>query len=470
MTYIDRRLTGAKLKAQTESGRARAYPETRAEWLALYQRRHEAYVGDPYSVSEMKELHLFRALDEDGEVMAETRRLTRDVQYVVDTHVDALIAGGLTLSRGPNGQAKDLKDAQAVWDRSGLGEHLERYLRNGATLGDMHFEAVRTDKGSKVVSYDPQHVELTYDAETGTQLERAVITIPYFEPRTVGKGGEPGPEQEILRQYIRVLTPGHIQVFRDGEPSPSESGPTNIPACTLVHVPYIPYRIPEYGMSAAHQLDDCLTLIDSFLTQIHAIGTRHGNPLLQSAGGKVGASSAIGRLGRIVNGPKDWSMSFVEPTFSGLATLLQAVQTHRETLRETMPEFLFTESGANASGSALNFRATQFVQKLRKIRRRIYHGLVRCLAIAVALERGSSEVKHRSIEIDAGDILPANVNALLEQLRLTKEIHPLRPEDIIAHYQRVGILPADIDAAEYAASVEPPPADAPSLEEDEEEE
>ena len=459
----DYRLTPDRLQALMASGlSSRRYPETRQEWLDLYQRRHEAYVGEPYSVADMKTLHLFRALDEEGDVLAETRRLTRDVQYVVDTHVDAILAEGLTLTRAPDGDASDLARAEAIWDRSGLDQHLERYVRDAAVLGDLHFEAILSSDGTgaRVVAYDPQHTELTYDSETGTRLERAIVTVPYFEPPEVDAHGNVTEAHEIMRIYRRVISPGRIDVYRDSVHVPGESGSNALAVPTAVHSPYIPYRIPEYGLSAAHKLDDALSLIDSMLTQIHAIGTRHGNPLMQSAGANVAAGSDINKLGRIVNGPAGWSMSYIEPTFQGISTLLSAIQTHRETLRETMPEFLFTESGANSSGSALNFRATQFVSKMKKIRNRVYRALAQAIQIGIALERGGP-LRTGTIAVEGGDILPANVIAMLEELRIAHGIQPIKPSDVVRVYQRAGIVRTDEDPETYAAETAPTPQAAP---------
>jgi|7_EtaG_2_1085326.scaffolds.fasta_scaffold02322_7 hypothetical protein len=453
----DYRLTPDRLQAMMANGLSpRRYPETRQEWLDLYQRRHEAYYGEPYSVDDMKTLHLFRALDDDGGVLAETRRLTRDVQYVADTHVDAILAEGLTLTRAPNGDASDLANAEAIWDRSGLDQHLERYVRDAAVLGDLHFEAILSSDGTgaRVVAYDPQHTELTYDSETGTRLKRAIVTVPYFEPPKVDSHGNITEAHEIMRIYRRVISPGRIDVYRDSVHMAAESGANALQVPTAVHSPYIPYRIPEYGLSAAHKLDDALSLIDSMLTQIHAIGTRHGNPLMQSAGGNVPSGSELNKLGRVINGPPGWSMSYVEPTFQGISTLLSAIQTQRETLRETMPEFLFTESGANSSGSALNFRATQFVSKMKKIRSRVYRALAEAIQIGIALERGGP-MRAGTIAVEGGDILPANVIAMLEELRIAHGIQPIKPSDVVRVYQRAGIVRTDEDPETYAAETAP---------------
>ena len=453
MSYSSRdwRLTPDQLyNLTTGGGMSRRFPESEDDWQREYGRRHEAYVGDPWSVADMKALHLFRALDENGDVLAETRRLTQDYRFVCDTDTAALLGDGLSL------QGADRADGLAVWERSGLVLHSERYAREFAVKGDIHFEAVMGSDGlARVVAYSPEHVTVTYDPETATRIVRAIVTIPYFDAPDVDGQGNVSEEHQILHTYRRVITPDRIDVYRDGALQPGESGANTLGVCSLVHVPFIPYTCPEHGLNAAHRLDDSLALIDSLLTQIQAIGARHGNPLLASAGAQVDADSDVFKLGRTVNGPADWSLGYVEPSFAGISSLLETAQQHRETLRETLPEFLFTESGANSSGSALNFRASQFVQKMRPIRQRLHGAIALATALAVHLDRGtrpgaSAVVLH----VEAGDILPANVTATLEQLRVVEEsLGGLLPADRVAALQRVGLVPKDVDPARYASEL-----------------
>jgi len=450
---VDHRITPSQLQAATNGGGStRQFPETEDDWQAEYSRRFRAYVSDPYTGSEIIGLHLFKALDESGDILATTRRLTLDYAFVCNTDTAALIGDGISLQ----GEAADRADGVEVWERSGLLDHVERYARDFAVKGDIHLEAlVGADGLSRVVAYAPEHVVLTYDAETATQITRAVVTIPYYDEPEIDRFGNAGAENQIGHIYRRVITADAIEVYRDGVLDTDESGPNSLGAVTLVHVPFIPFATPNHGLNAAYQLDEALALIDSLLTQISAIGARHGNPILQSAGAKVDGGSDILKLGRVANGPKDWTLEYIEPSFAGIASLLDTVQQHRETLRETLPEFLFTESGANSSGSALNFRASQFVSKMTPIRRRFYRAIATVSGYAIHLDRKTTPAEAPiRLRVEGGDILPANVTATLEQLRIVQqELGGLLPVDLIATLQRIGLVPKDVDPAQYAAEV-----------------
>ena len=455
--FRDKRTTAEQLYRLTQGGSyQRRFPESADEWKQEYDRRHRAYVGEPYDVGEIKELKLFRALDESGDVLAETRRLTLDYRYVCDVDSAALLGDGISLQ---GADEVDRAEGLAVWRRSRLQAHIERYAKILAVKGDLHLEAVMgADGRGRIVAYSPEHVEVSYDPETGTQISRAIVTIPYFDDREVDMAGNVSEEWQTAHIYRRVITADRIEVYRDGDHIAAESGPNTLGVPTLVHVPFIPYTDPAHGLNAAYRLDEALALIDSLLTQIAAIGARHGNPLLKSAGAKVDGGSDIFKLGRVVNGPSDWDMEYIEPGFGGLNSLLQTVEQHRATLRETLPEFLFTESGANSSGSALNFRASQFVQKMQPIRARFYDALATVTEYAIHLERGtqpSVEEEQITLRVEGGDILPANTTATLEQLRIVQDsLGGILPEDRIAALQRVGLIPKDADPAAYARALQ----------------
>lgn len=458
MTYSikDRRLTAEAMYNLGLGGNiSRQFPESDDDWVQEYNRRHRAYVGEPYSVSEIKHLHLFRALDESGDILAETRRLTQDYRFVCDTDTAALLGDGLSLQGDDD---RDRAEGNAVWRRSGVRRHAERFGRELAVKGDLFFEAILgADGAGRVVAYSPEHVTVSYDPVTGTNIERAVVTIPYFEDRQIDDFGNLGDDHAVMHIYRRVVTSNRIDVYRDGVHSAAESGDNALGTPTVVHVPFLPYTDPSHGLNAAYRLDEALALIDSLLTQIQAIGARHGNPLLMSSGAKVDTGSDILKLGRTVNGPAGWELGYVEPTFAGISSLLDTVQQHRETLRETLPEFLFTESGANSSGSALNFRASQFVAKMRPIRGRFHEAIATVTEYALHLERGTRPGENDSIRlrVEAGDILPANVTATLEQLRIVEDsLGGLLPVDRVAALQRVGLIPRDADPQAYADALE----------------
>ena len=100
----DRRL--ALLQGGTDNA-DNAYPSNHAGWQARYQYLIDAYHGENYSQHMIKRLSLFRALDDDGKIIALTRRLHRDIQFVVDTGRTALSLSAVTLQRAEGATDED---------------------------------------------------------------------------------------------------------------------------------------------------------------------------------------------------------------------------------------------------------------------------------------------------------------------------------------------------------------------------
>jgi len=440
------------------------YPTTHADWVSRYSWLFDAYVGSPYSLQDIKGLHLFRALDEDGEVLAETRRLTRDIQHVVDTDAQALAGQEWTLDLDIEDdptpeQSARLESAWRIWQRSRIQREKGRWARMGASMGDIVLEAVRVTGTRpydvRIVAYDPRHVRLEYDAVSGTTLERVIVTIPYFDPPSVTPEGIVR-DGAVLHHYQRVIDAEQITVTQDGVTVEEESGPHVLGTVPVVHLPFVPYVEPEHGLWAAVGLEHSLALIDSLMTQLQAVGNRYGNPMLAVIGAKIGTNSGdISKFGRIVSGiPQGGSVDYVEADLPAIRTLLEAARAEHESVRQTLPEFLFTDSGANSSGSALNFRAAAFSLKMNEIRGRWYAGIAELLEYAVALEQGREYDQDDSyLVVSAPPVLPVNQTEELANIHAVHERGGLRQRDYVAHLQRIGIVPALVDPAEYAEAV-----------------
>lgn len=442
-----------------------SYPSSHEEWCQRYERLEAAYLGDSYTEGEIRENRLFRALDTDGEVIAETRRLTRDVAHVVDTDAQAIVRGRLVLE-ADSGSDSDLADGEEVWRRSRVRQHAGRWARRNAILGDLHLEAARDVDGSaRILAYDPSHVVLTYDAQTGSEIERAVITVRYFDPPAVDSYGGVSDVNTVSHVYQRVIDRDGVLVTVDGQAAPG-SGPHRLGCVPLVHVPFIPWKEPEHGLWAATGLEAPLAYIDSILTQILAIGNRFGNPILWTRGFKLGGSSDVFKHGYVISGlnagggganPAD--MGYLE-YHAEIVRLLEAAQASRDYARETLPEFLFTDSGANASGEALNYRASAFVSKMEEIRGRWYDALCRVTQYAVAMDRGQAHDPDVDLyRIDAPPVLPVNTRAELMNLHDVLDHKGLTRVDYVRHLQRLAIVPADVDPEEYAIEVQDESAD-----------
>jgi len=349
-------------------------PETHEEWVDRYGWLHSAYIGEPYTVDDMKSMRLFRALDPNGDVIAETTRLTRDIQHVVDIDAQGLAGHTLTLDLAEGrGSAADLTAGQRIWKRSRLQRLKGRWARWGASMGDLFLEAVRTTDeapyGVKIVAYDPRLVRVEYDLETGTEIERATIVVPFYDPPEVTSDGL-AVYDGVGHTYIRTLTRESIVVTVDGVVQ-AEGGPHGLGVVPLVHLPFIPYVDPCHGLWAAPGLEQSLALVDSLLTQVGAIGNRYASPMWVAKGFTIADGADIGKVGRVLSGvPADGDFEPVEANLGGVTALLKAAQEAREMARASLPEFLFGEVGANASGSSLSFRAARASPRSRRWRSR----------------------------------------------------------------------------------------------------
>ena len=446
-------------EAQVQS----SMPTTEDEWASYYTRREMAYLGEPYSLGEIVDQRLFRALDPSGNIISETRRLTRDVQHVVDMDTAGICGTSWTLQPSiESATAMRFAEAAArLWKRSQVAERREAWVRWGASMGDFSLEAVRTSSSKPyrpvLVAYDPRWIKaLDYDRDTGLRLVRAVISAPYFDAAQISAHGEVQNDDGAAHTYTRVLTPDRVDVYVDGKLDEAASGEHGLGVVPLAQLQMTPYTDPSHGLWAAQGLDAPLSMVDSLLTQISAIGNRHANPLLAIFGSQIeSGGGALFALGRILNGvASDGRVEYVEAAMQGVTTLLEAAKYAREQARQTLPEFLFSDSSAAASGSSLNFRAQQYVTKIESVRGRWFATLARVSGYALALEDGRAwDPEAPGVMVSAPPVLPINAAAEIQSLVDARQLGGLKAVDIVQHLQRIGIVPADADPTTYEAEV-----------------
>jgi len=434
------------------------YPRSSEEWKTYYTLRDDAYKVDPYTINEIKGLGLFRELDLEGNVIAETRRLTRDVNYVVNRNAEALAPADLTYEVEDDNE-QTAQEVGAIWRRSKVDTNVGSWARQCAAMGTIVLEAVRVNPSppyqSRVVQYDPRHIE-DMEFDSYGDLVRLVIHIAHVQGPAVVTNTGILDRNQAGTTYTRVLTRDRIDVYRDGALSEDESGDHGLGVVPAVVVPFLPYHEPGRGLWAAQGLDYPLALVDSLMTQIQAVGNRHGNPILVPTGIRLEGGTDAGRLGRVLEGvPVGGSVTYTEATLTGLSTLLDAAQAAREMARETLPEFLFTDAGASSSGSALNFRAASFVAKVRSVRKSWYRMFADALEMAWRLDNNTAwDDTTDIVTVVAGPVLPVDTAGELKTLTDTMDAGGMLMVDFVKGLQRVGIIPADADPEAYAAQVE----------------
>ena len=461
----DRRL--ALLQGGTDNA-DNAYPSNHAGWQARYQYLIDAYHGENYSQHMVKRLSLFRALDDDGKIIALTRRLHRDIQFVVDTGRTALSLSAVTLQRAEDSTDEEFEAAQAIWARSSIPSMGSVWSLTLACMGDLFIEAACATPGSmdvSLVGHMPLSVYTEYDLATGSRMIRSIISSDILGEATVDVHGNV-QEAGALYTYQRTLTAEAIEVASELPPTTegarqreldlAASGPHGLGVVPLTHIRCIPTVYPEHSLPVTHGIDRGLAEVDSMASQISAVADRFANPKPYLFGAKIGDQGAISRFGRWINA---WgnnsdriSAGYLEPSMDGISRLHDALERLIRDIRLTFPEFLFVGGGstANLSGEALRLLQSRYVAKYQDIRARYYAGLERALAIGVSLQlRREYDPSRHPVTIEGPPLLPGDVKSELEALTLARGLGAINQVDLIRHSQRLGIASEELSAEDY---------------------
>lgn len=433
------------------------YPQNEQEWRERYERLWLAYLLGDYSSADAKRYHLFRALDENGKEIDFVRRIFAFYKFIVDTDVRGFLgASGLTLEI-EDGGAEDgaskavLVEGEDVWRRSKMAACLPLWVRMTAALGDYWLESVRLEDGTiEIVGYDPRCVTAIYDTETGRRLLEVRVELHYLD----GPLQTPGGIQEgtTAHTYTRIIDRTGIQEVHDGKEGPKR--PHNLGVVPMVHLRWTPWDQPEHSLPAPHGIDQAVMRLDSFATQVGAIANRYGNPILAVIGARIGAGSDAGMFGRVFSGiPVDADVKYVEAGATAVGPILDVLKEVIAHVRETSPEFLFSESGAQESGEARSYRASAFEMKIAEARQVNLGELAEVTAMAVAMQRQEVHVPGRyPFEVEGSPILPRNLVAEIDVLERIQGW--ITKADRVRRLQAIGIVGVDVDPEEYALQVD----------------
>lgn len=436
----------------------RRWPTTREGIEGEYTRREEAYTGSDYTDQEVQDYNLFQAKNGDNQVIATAKRITADIRFVVHVDAASIASDGVSLqvreAMLPGGQESAplaLELGQAVWRRSGVGLHLLRWASNTCILGDYWLEVQRGASGAVLVGHDPRRVVATMDP-TGQTVQQLVVSHQYtddatIDPRTGAFSGK--PEQHL---YRRVVTPTEVRVYRDDRLVPEESGPNTLGVVPAVRLSYRPILDGHLSEWAGSGYEAAVAAVDSARTQVLSIVTRHANPILALIGARLAAGEDLQTIGRTIAVPGDADVKWLEAALNGVQVAVEQADALRSALKETLPEFLFVESGASSSGSALSYRAGAFVAKIEPIRQSIYSQLARCIGWAVAIDAGvpwSEAADYYTV--DGGEALPMDVAASSGLYVGLAAGGWLTGADTVRRLQGLQLIGPDEDPAEYYA-------------------
>lgn len=431
----------------TKTAIGRRWPESWAERRVEYDRRGDAYKGLAYDDGEAKRLGLFAYRDENDVVIHGAQRVMRDQAFIQDVDAAAL-ATGLTLNLDPEwsdgmGDAerqKWLDMGLAVWERSRVKGNAHRWSRMLCVFGDLHMEPMLDDDtGEAVIGVHPaRHVEVYYD-RFDIGLAHAAVEFTYVLPPE-------GDEQAKDVTYRREMSADMLRWREDGGKwTDVEHGLGRVP---LVHVSYQQLDDPSFGMNAGYGFEAVQAFSDSALSQFSVIGTRCADPLLAAIGFQPTQIDPSKNQGITV--PTGGDLKWLEPTLTALQALVNMQDQYRRAAVETIPEFVFAEAGANASGTAIYYRAAQLEMKLRPIADRFNEGIAIATRIACALEMGTTYEEAPRFEVTSNPAVPMDKGAILELVIAMRSEGLILDADSVRMLQTVGLLPEDADPEDYA--------------------
>lgn len=428
------------------------WPKTREERHAMFAARWRAYRQEPYTDGDIKQMALFVAVDTSDRVTAVTQRIMRDYGFVCDVDAAAIATDGVTLGLLPGTDEAALATGRVEWDASRIDDRLPMWARNLCVDGLGYIEVFMSTDGPAIVWHQPTCVDVVMD-RSGRTIERAIITI--MEPPTpeVAADGTLSTSGQVV-EYRRELTPTEIRAWRGGVPIPDETGPNTLGRVPLIRVAFADSADGSMPTNAAHGLDMALASINSCLMQIQTVGSRMANPLLAILGAQLPDGSDIQKQGKMLALPPNADIRWLELPLQSLRTLVEAAMSELDSVRQTMPEFLFVESGASASGTALSYRAGAFVAKIQPVRAAMYSALAEAVSLAAALRAGRPWAMADHVwTIDGGSALPMDSAAGAKLRTELMDAGLLRRADVVAWLQGARIAPQGIDPTTYATMI-----------------
>lgn len=433
-------------------------PRTHAERVTEWDRRMEAYTMQPYRAIDIATLNLFIHVNEDDNVEAVTRRLSTDIRWCVDVDAASIASDALTLQIKPEridaAQADEiLAAAQRAWADSRIDAERLRYARNVCIYGEGEFETLRRPDGSGVVVWrDPQTVQIIKDS-TGTVIETAVVDFP-FERAPMVDPATGAIQPQPMSRYTRVLTRDEVRVYIDGALVADQSGQHSLGEVPIQRVTYADVGDGSLAEWSGAGMRGTVAVIDSIATQLQVIGARHASPLLAAFGARIASGADVTGPNKTISMPLGADLRWLEPVLSGLEAVIAGSSAQRDAMRATKPQFMFTEAGQNASGTALSNRATAFTLMIRPVRESFYSALSKALSMAAAINMGVPWTPAMDIlQIDGGSPLPLDETAWVQIVDLLVDKGLLLRVDAVRFLQGLGIVPQG-DPEEYAAALE----------------
>lgn len=453
----------AQIKAQTQqqSVYSKAWPKSREARVEEVNLRRRAYLSLGYLNTEVKQLGLFRALDTNGELTQETTRLSRDLAFICDVDAASIASDALQVESTDASNTDISARAKAVWARSNIDHERLRWATNLVVDGEIGIETIirKSDKKAVLIVHPYENYHISYD-ETGTLLQSVCIETCIMMPAIYSP--ETGEELQPPREapYRKEMTPTMTRVWIDGEYQIDSSGPNLLGVIPFSRVSFRDVMDGTFSTWAGYGYGDAIATVDSFITQLRTLGTRHANPILVGIGVTVAGESHLQEAGRTVSIPENAKLEWLEASLGAVDSLLKTSVEVRQRCIETLPEFLFVDAGASSSGTALSYRAQAFVAKIEPIRQKFYAAIARQIALAVTMDMMmvDSTVAWNDdltlITVSGGPAIPQDVATLARLYTDLWAAGALSYQDLVRHLQSMGIVRKDVSAEEYLMQIQ----------------
>lgn len=433
----------------------RAWPVSRSEQIDEVARRRASYLGTAYTRAEIEAMALFEARSALNQLSAVTTRVMRDIAFVTNVDSASIASNKLRLSVEDEiepGAERDaiMASARAIWQRSEIDEVRLWWATTMCSEGEILLETVKDPNIGPLVVMHPFDVyQLSYD-RTGKTITRCVIDLVLPGVETVTTGGK--IETGDPRSYRRIITPDAVNVWIDGVWQEAESGVNDLGVVPVVRVCYQRVLDGRFCANSGYGYADIVAALDSMLCQMRTIATRHAHPILLGTGVDARESAEIQNQGATIAIPEGTTLEWLEATLAGIEALVKTMIEVRQAMKETLPQFMFADASANSSGTALSYRAANFVMQIDPIREAFYCALEKAIGFGVAMELDQTwSDLGNVIDVAGGAAIPQDVAALAQIYTALREAGAITSADLARYLQASGIASDDKAADVYAA-------------------
>lgn len=430
-----------------------AWPTTWDGRRKEQKRRRELVLMRPYTVEECQRLGLFQGTAPGNTIIHRAQRISPLISFVASVGATLLSREWTLNLKGDSTPKRDdprLTRGSETWARSKIPRSARMWADNLTVEADCFMESTIDDKGrAVVVHHAPQTVRVWLDSR-GLEVVKATITFMVDDP----------DDDTKQVTYVRTLTREAVsEKIGDKAPTTVQHKLGVVP---LGWVQFAPSGVDPYlGRPPWWGIEDGVAVHDSSASILTVIGTKRANTVLFAEGVDITAGTDAGSTGSgiqggtveggVIVGPVGTDVRPVGHGLEGAQALVEQSGEVHAVVATTRFELLFTDAGANASGTALSHRAAGLLATYTPPDRDLRSSVGRALAMAQAMADGLPWSDALDVyEVTAGPMLSLDRAAELDALVKSLETGLVKPADAVRKLQDLGYIPRDADPEQYA--------------------